>query len=163
VWDSRGLSIQAANSSLKQILRDVATATGLKVEGLTSDERVFGTFGPGLARDVLSDVLQGSAYNVIMIGDMGEGAPRRVLLSIRQASNSPSAGGAGNAAGAGGDEDDSDDQSEPEQQQQDVQPMRPGFQPGGAPRTPQQIMQEMQQRQLQLQQEQEQQQQQPPN
>ena len=158
-WDSHGLSIDAANSSLKQILKDVAVATGLKVEGLTSDERVFGSYGPGLARDVLSEVLQGSGYNVLMIGDLGQGAPRRILLSIRQASSGQTPAGTVNAQAAGGDDDESDDQPEPEPQE--TQPIRPGFQPGGPPRTPQQIMQEMQQRQQQMQQEQ--QQQQPPN
>jgi hypothetical protein len=78
LWDSRGLTIDAANSSLQQILKDVSTATGVKVEGLSSDERVFGTYGPGLARDVLSELLQGSGYNMIMVGDLGQGAPRKI-------------------------------------------------------------------------------------
>jgi hypothetical protein len=85
VWDSQGLSIDAQNSSLEQILRDFSTATGAKVEGLASDERVFGFYGPGQARDVLSQLLQGSGYNVIMIGDQGQGAPRQIVLSVRQA------------------------------------------------------------------------------
>jgi hypothetical protein len=50
-----------------------------------TDERVFGTYGPGQARDVLSQLLQGSGYNVIMVGDQGQGAPRRIVLSIRPA------------------------------------------------------------------------------
>ncbi|MFZ0743271.1 MAG: hypothetical protein WAM85_02645, partial [Terracidiphilus sp.] len=53
-WDSSGLRIDAANSSLHQILSDVATATGAKVEGMGSDERVYGDYGPGQVREVLS-------------------------------------------------------------------------------------------------------------
>jgi hypothetical protein len=153
VWDSHGLSIEAANSSLQQILKDVSTATGAKVDGMTADQRVFGAYGPGQARDVLSQLLQGSGYNVIMIGDQGQGAPKQILLSVRQAGGTqPTA--RNNAAN--NEEDDAEEPPAPPEQG----PMRPGFPPGTPPRTPQQIQieQEMEQRREQLQQ----QQQQPP-
>jgi len=81
VWDSHGLLIVASNSSLAQILKQVSAETGVKVAGMGADERVFGTYGPGPARDVLSRLLDGSAYNVLMIGDQGQGAPLRIVLS----------------------------------------------------------------------------------
>ena len=84
VWDSHGLRIDAANSSLVQILKEVSTVTGVKMEGLNADQRVFGDYGPGQARDVLSQLLLGSGYNVIMIGDQGQGIPREVRFSPRQ-------------------------------------------------------------------------------
>jgi DNA segregation ATPase FtsK/SpoIIIE-like protein len=147
VWDSHGLSIDAANSSLEQILKDVSMATGAEVEGLSSDQRVFGVFGPGPAREVLSQVLQGSGYNVIMIGDQGQGTPRQILLSVRQASASQPI--ARNMVSANEDED-ADEPQQPAAQEPISN--RPGF-PGGIPsRSPQQIMQEMQQRQQQMQQ-----------
>jgi len=150
VWDSQGLRIDAENSSLQQILKDVETATGATVEGDVSDERVFGAFGPGLARDVLSQLLQGSGYNVLMIGDLGKGAPREIVLSSR---NSGDAQGANKNPSGNGDEDSADNENEEQQQQQPIMnPVRSGFTPGGPPRTPQQIMQEMQQRQQQQQQ-----------
>jgi hypothetical protein len=152
LWDSRGLTIDAANSSLQQILKDVSTATGVKVEGLSSDERVFGTYGPGLARDVLSELLQGSGYNMIMVGDLGQGAPRKITLSVRQAANRQPA-----LRPAGSQTTESDDEEPEEQPAPQEPPIRPGFQPGGPPRTPQQIMQEMQQRQQRIQEQQEQQ------
>jgi hypothetical protein len=145
IWDSQGLRIDAQNSSLQQILKDVSTATGVKVEGLNSDERVFGAYGPGQARDVLSQLLQGSAYNVIMVGDLGQGAPRQLLLSIRQAAGQQPA--ARSATNYNVEEDETDDQTPPPE----PAPVR-SFPPGSPPRTPQQIMQEMQQRQLQNQQ-----------
>src|SRR5580692_5045646 len=82
-WDSHGLQVDAPNSSLRQILDDVATTTGAKVEGLGPDERVFGDYGPGPARDVLSQILNGSTYNVLMLGDEGQGTPREIILSQR--------------------------------------------------------------------------------
>jgi hypothetical protein len=144
-WDSQGLHIDAANSSLEDILMEVATLTGAKLEGFDADQRVFGAFGPGPARDVLSQLLLGSGYNVMMIGDQGQGTPRRIVLSARHAGGATPAA---TPAPASSDED--ADTEEPPQQppQQYPQPIRPGFPPGG--RTPQQ-MQEMQ-RQQQMQQ-----------
>lgn len=149
VWDSHGLHIAAVNSSLEQILKDVSAATGAKIEGLSSDQRVFGDYGPGQARDVLSQLLQGSGYNVIMIGDQGQGAPRQVLLSVRL-------GGGGQPAARPNTPANNANNEEDEVEEQPAAPepapgvVRPGFQPGGPPRSPQQIMQEMQQRQQQL-------------
>jgi hypothetical protein len=151
VWNSQGLRIDATNSSLTQILKDVSTATGTKVEGLGSDQRIFGSYGPGPARDVLAKLLDGSGYNVLMIGDQGQGTPRSVVLSTR---NKESKGGdatqvSDNQPAPNDDNADADDQ--PQQPQPQPQPpnIRNGFAPGAPPRTPQQIMQEMQQRQQQ--------------
>lgn len=151
-WDSRGLTIDATNSSLRQILAEVARDTGAKVEGLGEDQRVFGSYGPGKARDVVSDLLQGSGYNILMMGEQGQGTPLEIVLSARNAGGPPNA----RPAAAGENEDDSaegviDDRLQAPQ-------MPPSMQPGiGQPapaRTPQQIMEEMQQRQQQLQQQQ---------
>ena len=146
-WDSTGLSIGASNASLKQILDDVASATGTKVEGFTLDQRVFGNFGPGRPRDVLSQLLQGSGYNIVMIGDQGAGAPRELILSGRKA------GGPSQPSARPMPEDNDDDSYD---NQIDTQPppqpqVEPAvrFAPDGA-RTPQQIQQELQQRQQQL-------------
>jgi hypothetical protein len=155
-WDSQGLRIEAQNSSLKQIMSDVSTATGAKVEGLDTDQRVFGIYGPGRARDVLSQLLQGSGYNVMMIGDQGQGTPRQILLSLRQRGETHPAA-AGNQASAA---DEDTEAEEPQPQQTPSIPNRPVVpSPGLAPRTPQQIMQEMQRRQQQMQQRQQQDQQ----
>jgi hypothetical protein len=143
VWDSQGLRIDAANSSLQQILKDVSTATGAKVDGLTTDERVFGAYGPGQARDVLSQLLQGSGYNVIMIGDQGQGTPRQVLLSPRQAASNQ---GAAHPAPTNSNDDENDVEDQPATPDP-APPVRPNFPPGAPPRSPQQIMQEMQERQ----------------
>ena len=160
VWDSQGLRIEARNSSLQQILNDVSAETGAKVDGLGTDERVFGIYGPGQARDVLADLLQGSGYNVMLVGDQGQGTPRQILLSSRHPGQSHP-GTTGNQANSGDDDADAD---EPPPQEPPNQPDRPPNSPGVAPRSPQQIMQEMQQRQQEMQQRmQNQQQNQPPN
>jgi hypothetical protein len=92
VWDSHGLHVEASNSSLEQILKDVSTATGAKLEGFSADQRVFGSYGPGTAREVLSQLLDGSGYNVVLIGDQGEGTPREIVLSSKPTGPAPIAG-----------------------------------------------------------------------
>jgi hypothetical protein len=89
VWDSHGLFIQASNSSLDQILNDVSLKTGTRVEGMGADERVFGTYGPGPVRDVLTELLEGSGYNILLVGDLGQGTPRRIVLSGRPTGPAP--------------------------------------------------------------------------
>ena len=151
-WDSHGLAVTAANSSLQQIVRDICTATGSKIEGLNKDERVFGEYGPGQARDVLSQLLQGAGYNVIMVGDQGQGAPRQILLSTRRAGgNQPNRGQANN-----NNDDDVPDSEPQEEPVQPDQPNHPNF-PGGPPRSPQQMQQERQERMQRMQQMQQQQ------
>lgn len=111
-WNGRELSIDAKNSSLTQILGDVSTATGVKVEGQSGDQRVYGNYGPAPARDVLNELLEGSDYNIVMIGDSGDGTPRELVLSrkvkltagVNRPTNSPSAS----------DDDDEDDTEQPE-------------------------------------------------
>ena len=165
VWDANGLRINASNSSLKQILNEVSTETGSKVEGSVPDQRIYGEYRPGDARDVLSRLLQDSGYNLLLAGDLGKGAPRDIVLTPRKA-------GAPNPQNANMNrpQQDPDDEipEQPEEQPQPPMPppqmqnnnIRPGFGPNGPIRTPQQVMEEMQQRQLQQQQQMQQQQQQ---
>jgi hypothetical protein len=157
------LRIDAANSSLQQILKDVSAATGAKVSGMGADQRIFGTYGPGPTREVLSQLLDGSGYNVLMIGDQGQGTPRQIVLS-RQPTG-PAMRSMGNNSSQSSDDGNSADVEEPQPPPQQLQPESPqppqnqpaGFGPGAQPRTPQQILQEMQQRQQQIEQTQQQQ------
>jgi hypothetical protein len=81
VFTGDTLSIRADNSSLAAILHQVAGKSGMQIEGLSGDERVFGSFGPGAPRDVLADLLNGTAYNLVLLGDLGDGAPRELILT----------------------------------------------------------------------------------
>ena len=119
-WDSRGLTIVAENSSLAQILEDVTTLTGSAMDGFEEDRRIYGAYGPGNAREVLSQLLQGSGYNVVMVGDLGQGAPRQIQLALRTAA-SEKAGD--KKAGQASNSDDNEDEEPPQQQSQP--PMMP--------------------------------------
>lgn len=137
-WDSRGLSIQAQNSSLKEILNEIVEKTGAKLEGVVleggADQRVFGDYGPGTADTVLAQLLNGSGYNVMLIGDQGQGTPKEIVLSKPSAaSNQPPPP-----------PQNSEEDEEYEQDQPVVQPPMPQ-----SPLMRMRRMQEMQQRQQQ--------------
>ena len=80
------LTVKANNSSLAQILHQVSSKTGMQLDGLGGDERVFGKFGPAVPREVLTALLNGTSYNVVMVGDLPNGAPRELLLTRRAGS-----------------------------------------------------------------------------
>jgi hypothetical protein len=128
-WNNEGLRIEADNSSLQQILKDVATATGTEIDGTVTDQRIFGAYGPGRVSEVLSLLLQGFGYNVLMVGDQGQGTPRQIVLSTRNGSKLPPAANTAPAT----DEDADVEEAQP-------QP-RPDIVPTGPPRIPQQAMQ----------------------
>jgi len=151
VFDSRGLLVVASNSSLAQILKEVSIETGTKVEGMEADQRIFGTYGPGPARDVISQLLDGSGYDVLMIGDRGEGTPRRIVLTGRSGSAVKNTA-ANNPPSMNNDDNDADQSpQEPQPEQEPPQPVQNGTAPPVPMRTPQQIMQEIQERQRQQQ------------
>jgi hypothetical protein len=122
----------------------VATATGAKVEGFDADQRIFGVYGPGQARDVLGQLLQGSGYNVLMVGDQGQGTPRVIVLSSRHAGTTVQAA---NAAPDSDEDADTDEQPAQQPQQQTPPPTRPGVAPGGPPRAFQQMQRQQPQTQ----------------
>jgi hypothetical protein len=62
------LTIVAQNSTLGDILNAVRSRTGAAVDIPPADtsERVIGQLGPGPARDVLTQLLNGSSFNYVM-------------------------------------------------------------------------------------------------
>jgi hypothetical protein len=156
-WNGRDLTIAANNSSLQQILTEVSTATGVKVDGEESDQRIFGSYGPAPARDVLNQLLDGSGYNILIIGDKGEGTPRELVLMPK--GHAAPQGGAGNSPARQNSEDEQPEEPEQPEQPNGIQRRPFGLQPGQG-RSPEQLQQEQQQR---LQQQQQQPQQPQPN
>ena len=164
------LTIVAPNSNLGDILRSVRKHTAADIEiPSNANERVVTRLGPGPAREVMAQLLNGSRFNYILLGSPED--PKllvRVVLVAKtgpdtpapiQADGSPApppqqaANAAGDAAEAEAVGDDTPDESA-DQGTAEVEsaPAVPPEQPGV--KTPQQMLQEMQQRQLQLQQQQ---------
>lgn len=147
-WDSRGLEIEASNSSLEQILHQVASETGVRWEGLTQDQRIFGSYGPGPGCDVLSKLLEGSGYNVLIIGSRDADAPLKIVLSTRLPLNPQMIANNRNRSYSAVSKP-----IEPQQPADDpsgaasAQPNSDPYNVGGAPRDPVESMQEILQRQ----------------
>ncbi|MGH9607040.1 MAG: hypothetical protein ACRD3N_15235 [Terracidiphilus sp.] len=138
-WDSRGLEIEASNSSLDQILRQVAVDTGAKLQGLTRDRRIFGIYGPGPSRDVLSKLLDGSGYNVLMIGGRDADGPLEIVLSVSSPASLQRSGNNRNRSNS------DDDEADPPPVPPRPPPMETPFGNGdaGKPENPQQIMEDI--------------------
>ncbi|QEE29579.1 hypothetical protein FTW19_17225 [Terriglobus albidus] len=81
------LTVNADNSELRQVLQDISRESGMAIQGKVRDARIFGNYGPGEPSAVLTELLAGQGYNILMIGGGREGAPRQLLLTDR--SNGP--------------------------------------------------------------------------
>ena len=79
------LLVKADNSSLIQIVDALGKSGGMSISGLTQDQRVFGDYGPGDPRQILSQLLEGAGFNVLMLGVTPQGTPRELVLSDRGA------------------------------------------------------------------------------
>jgi hypothetical protein len=67
------LTISAQNSTLGEILRDVRKLTGASIEvPQNANERVVTHLGPGAPRDVLALLLNGSAFDYVMLGSSSD-------------------------------------------------------------------------------------------
>ena len=156
------LSIQAKNSSLSDILHQLAKDTGMSIDGLTKDQRIFGVYGPADPREVLSELLDGAGYNVLMLGSTDSGAPRELQLSMR--SNTPLPAGQPTTVAQQQDDDQEETPAPmnypPAGEVTPRAPMVPPNQtpPNGGVKTPQQLLQELQRMRQQQQQQQQQQQ-----
>jgi hypothetical protein len=82
VADQGQLTIIAENSSLSAILRDVAARTGLRITGTVHDDRVFGIYGPAPFGAVMTELLDGTGVNVLMMEDENH-APEELVLTPR--------------------------------------------------------------------------------
>ena len=155
------LTIIAPNSTLSDILRSVRKYTAADIEiPATANERVVTRLGPGPAREVMAELLNGSHFNYILLGSPEDAnALVRVVLVPKSGPDTPNsetvakkndtpqpANGVDTADPLEDTAEDTPDQGPVEAEQPTAAPDQPGI------KTPQQLLQEMQQRQLQLQQ-----------
>ncbi len=66
-FDNNQLTIAAENSSLDEILSEIARLTGMKITGGVTDERVYGSYGPDTAQAILNELLDGTGTNVLLL------------------------------------------------------------------------------------------------
>lgn len=75
------LTVAADNSNLSEILKEVAHQSGMTIDGLHEESRVFGIYGPASPRAVLAELLADTGYNFVMVGATPSGAPRQLDLT----------------------------------------------------------------------------------
>lgn len=75
------LSVRAQNSSLVNILVQIQHRTGLVIDGLSHDQRIYGQYGPGSISTTLTALLDGSGYDFIIVGGGSGGAAPKLILS----------------------------------------------------------------------------------
>jgi hypothetical protein len=173
-FQNNQLTIVAPNSTLADILRAVRKQTGAEIDIPPAPERVVTHLGPGPARAIVAELLNGSRFNYVLLGSPAdETMLTRVVLVAKsgpevapgptgahpapaatQANNAPE-DAASDAEAEAAEENMNADEAPPDQAAAEPdQPANNGDQPGV--KTPQQMLQEMQQRQIQLQQQQQQ-------
>ena len=174
-YQNSQLTIVAPNSTLSDILRAVRKQTGAEIEVPVAPERVVTHLGPGSAREVIAQLLNGSRFNYVLLGSPADSASlTRVVLVAKtgqdsaspnnpnlQIAEQPGVGPHTGNPGAPLPDADANAVETPEETPDEAadqaaaeaeQPPPPADQP--AVKTPQQMLQEMQQRQMQLQQQQ---------
>ena len=81
------VAVLAENSSLSEIIRDVARRAGMAVKGSIVDERVFGTYGPAAPAEVLAELLKGTDSNMMVLA--GKSHVPELILSPKQGEPTP--------------------------------------------------------------------------
>jgi hypothetical protein len=87
-YEGGRLAVTADNSSLNQVLREIARKTGMTITGGVSEERVFGTYGPAPPAKVLASLLDGTGSNMLLREDSKD-APAELILTPRLGGPTP--------------------------------------------------------------------------
>jgi hypothetical protein len=82
------LTVSADNSSLNQILEEIAGKTGMKITGAVADERVFGQYGPDAPSKIIDALLDGTGSNVLLVQATAT-APAELILTPRSGGPTP--------------------------------------------------------------------------
>lgn len=126
VYANEKLTVNAANASLNQLLRDITQKTGLTISGGVSEERVFGHYGPLPVAEVLIALLDGTGSNVVLVENKS-GHSELILTPRRGGVTPPSA----NSSMA---QNNAQEPQEPQEQYvPPVQPFRPPVAMGRGP------------------------------
>lgn len=87
-YTANRLTITADNSSLSQILGDIGQATGMKITGGVTDERVYGTYGPDTPQAVLTALLDGTSTNMLLL-ESHQRTVQELILTPRNGGPTP--------------------------------------------------------------------------
>jgi hypothetical protein len=77
------LHIVATNADLNAVLLQVSQLTGMRVQGATNGDRLYGDYGPAAPSEVLNHLLVGLPYNFVMTQAPRTPAPQQLVISSR--------------------------------------------------------------------------------
>jgi hypothetical protein len=162
------LAIAADNSTLGDVLKAVKNVTGASLEmpGSAASERIAVNLGPGQPQQVLQQLFAGSRFDYIILGSTtNPSAVDKIILTARGATpggpqsavNQPPQNAYQPPPDQGDNDDETAQQPEPPPPPQEEPPQQPMVGPGGEaaaqdnnnngqPKTPEQLLQELQQR-----------------
>jgi len=124
-YEQGQLEVTASNSSLNQILRDIARATGMKITGGVTEERVYGKYGPAAPAQVLASLLEGTGSNMLL-RETELATPAELVLTPRRGGPTPP------NPNASGFDDDAAERPEPQAQRRSPFTPVKGSLPAGA-------------------------------
>ena len=85
-YENGQLTIDAANSTLEDILSAVCKQTGAQIEVPDASERVVTHLGPGPSKKIIAELLTGSRFNYVLIwSPQDPGVLTRVILEAQSA------------------------------------------------------------------------------
>jgi hypothetical protein len=147
------LSVQALNSNLSSVVTAIRNKTGIEFEGAEGiSERVAIALGPAPEGDVLAAIFAGSKYDFLAIGRPDSpNIVQKVILTVKHAPGAAEAQQQPPAANQGEEEEVPEEQPNAgEPQDTPVQPPVPQqppqteTPPNQQPKTPEQLLQELQ-------------------
>lgn len=151
------LSVQALNSNLSSVVTAIRNKTGIEFEGAEGiSERVAIALGPAPEGDVLAAIFAGSKYDFLAIGRADSPTiVQKVILTVK---NQPGAAGEAQAQQQPPPANQGEEEETPEEQQNAGEPQDTPVQPpvpqpppqaetppNQQPKTPEQLLQELQQ------------------
>jgi hypothetical protein len=166
------LTIRAHNSTLSDVLKEVREQTGAELDiPPNANERVVADLGPGPARQVLADLLNGTHFNYLMVGSLTDPSAIQSIVLTPRTGGPDTTTSASNRAGPpqrgfpqppvigaapadatpendGAEDADAPDDQPADQAAGDQPSQTPGQQ---TPKTPEQLLQELQRQQQQQQ------------
>ncbi|MGI4756139.1 MAG: hypothetical protein ACRYGF_04735 [Janthinobacterium lividum] len=87
-WTGSVLSVKGNGDSLRNLLRQVARTTGMRVTGGIPDEQVFGSYGPAPVQQVLADLFNGLNVNLLLVNG-SQTQPKELILTTRSGGPTP--------------------------------------------------------------------------
>jgi hypothetical protein len=153
------LSVESVNARLTDVLNAIRTKAGVEFEGMpNTQDRVGGKFGPAPVNEVLTTLFQGLRFDYVILS-----SPENPFL-VKRVIVSPNSGAvAATPAAQPARQNGNEDEEEAAAEDAEAEQPQPG--PGAAPRSTEQLLNELKQLQEQQNQaaQQQQQQQPPPN